>query len=64
MSEPVRVDRQRDGHALYIEGYFSNRTWKGERPSYGYPKNHLPEPTIEKMEVEPGFVTAFKSKSK
>lgn len=28
---------------LFVEGYFSTRVMDGDKPSHGYPSNHLPE---------------------
>jgi hypothetical protein len=41
---------------LFIDGYFTQRVKAGDRPSYGYPKNHLPE-----TEGESEVVTIFSS---
>ena len=47
---------------LYIEGYLRQRIEAGETPKYGYPTNHLPEPTVDEAEVVTCFMAARKSK--
>jgi hypothetical protein len=46
----------------FLNGYFTERFAMGDRPSYGYPKNHLPETTLEEIEVVTGFMAAKPSK--
>lgn len=48
--------------SLFIDGYFDQLIQAGKRPSYGYPTNHLPETTIDEMDVVTGFMVATKSK--
>jgi hypothetical protein len=62
MAEPINAPRDSGGRPLYVEGYFSDRTWKGEQPDYGYPPNHVPHATIAKMKIETGYMTALKTK--
>lgn len=62
MAEPITVPRESEGRSLFVTGYFSDRFWKGEVPTYGYPKNHLPEPPIKKVEVVSGFIAALQAK--
>jgi hypothetical protein len=40
----------------FIEGWFNQQFAAGERPDYGYPKNHLPDTTLDSMEVVTGFM--------
>ncbi len=47
------VDAEFEG--LFIEGYFASRAKAGERPTYGYPANHLPEATGS-MELKTSFL--------
>ena len=47
---------------LFIDGYFDQLIQAGKRPRFGYPTNHLPETTIDKMDVVTGFMAAQKSK--
>lgn len=42
--------------SLYIGGYFTSRIEAGERPKYGYPANHLPKTTSERMDVATSFM--------
>jgi len=44
----------------FIDGYFTERVLAGERPSYGYPTNHLPETTIARMGIVTSFMAARK----
>jgi len=62
MSTPVNVPRQIDGRPLFIQGYFSSRMLAGELPTYGYPKNHVPDTTIPEIEVVTGFMAAIKER--
>ena len=41
---------------LLIDGYFSTRAKAGERPTYGYPANHLPE-AKGSMELKTSFLS-------
>jgi hypothetical protein len=41
-----------------ISGWLSERFEKGEEPTYGYPKNHLPVVPECTMEVVTGFELA------
>lgn len=43
-----------------IVGWLSERFEKGETPSYGYPKNHLPSVPKSEMTVAPSFSTKVK----
>jgi len=43
---------------LYINGYFTRRLKGGERPTYGYPTNHLPETTTTTMTIVTSFMAA------
>lgn len=45
---------------LFISGYFSDCLAKGDRPDYGYPANHLPETTIDRMEIHTSFMISRK----
>ena len=45
--------------SIFAQGYFTERLLKGDKPNYGYPVNHLPEPTVEEMEVETCFIAAL-----
>ena len=47
--------------SLFIEGYFTTRINKGERPKYGYPANHLPTTTCDRMEVATTFMASKRS---
>lgn len=40
---------------LLIDGYFATCAKAGERPTYGYPANHLPEVAGE-MEIRTSFL--------
>lgn len=42
----------------FLNGYFTEQFAAGVKPGYGYPKNHLPETTLEKIEVVTGFMAA------
>jgi hypothetical protein len=42
--------------SLFIKGYLTDCFAKGERPTYGFPTNHLPETTGGDMEVLTGFL--------
>lgn len=48
--------------SIYIDGYFTECVRKGEKPSYGYPTNHLPAVGTHSMEVKTGFIETVKSK--
>ena len=50
------LDRHQD---LYITGHFSERLRAGERPDYGYPKNHLPTTDGSEMTVVTGFIASL-----
>lgn len=54
--------RQRDTNepCRFLDGYFFQQFAAGERPDYGYPKNHLPETSLESMEVVTGFMAKRK----
>jgi len=46
----------------FISGWISETLETGEQPSYGYPKNHLPEITKGfEMEVKTGFTAHMPS---
>lgn len=45
--------------SIFADGYFTARLVNGDAPDYGYPANHLPEPTVEEMEVESCFIAAL-----
>lgn len=62
MSEQARRPEAGERPALFIEGYLDTRFKSGERPTYGYPKNHLPEARGQKMQVVTSFSGAHKSK--
>lgn len=47
-----------DARAIFIDGYFTGRVKAGERPSYGYPANHLPETDGSTMELVTSFMAA------
>ena len=64
MAEPIRVPREVSGQPLFVDGYFSNRVWKGEEPCYGYPPNHVPATTKPKMDVVTGYIAALKAQKK
>jgi len=46
----------------FLTGYFAEQFAAGKRPDYGYPKNHLPETTLDKIEVTTGFMAAKSGK--
>jgi hypothetical protein len=46
----------------FLDGWFTRAFDSGERPAYGYPANHLPEPNVESMEIETAFFAARKEK--
>lgn len=48
----------------FVSGYFTDQFAAGERPDYGYPKNHLPETTLDNMEVVTGFMASQKKSPK
>lgn len=62
MSDDESVDRESGRPRPYIDGYFTRRVESGERPKYGYPSNHVPETTNERMNVVTGFMAGRKSK--
>jgi hypothetical protein len=62
MSEQARRPEAGDRPALFIEGYLDERFKAGQRPTYGYPKNHLPHAGETRMQVVPSFVGARKAK--
>jgi hypothetical protein len=53
-----------NSECCFIEGYFAQQFAAGVRPDYGYPKNHLPQTTIQSMEVVTGFMAKPKNKAK
>jgi hypothetical protein len=50
--------------SLFIEGYLTDRFAAGDLPTYGFPKNHLPETTGGQMQVVTGFLASGSSKQK
>ncbi|MEH2481543.1 hypothetical protein V1282_004900 [Nitrobacteraceae bacterium AZCC 2146] len=46
----------------FLAGYFTEQFSAGKRPEYGYPKNHLPDTTLENIEVITGFMAVKSSK--
>ena len=46
----------RFAHLLIADGYFATCAKAGERPTYGYPANHLP-PAMGSMEVKTTFLS-------
>jgi hypothetical protein len=59
MADLRKVQKETDGRSLFIEGYFSKRTWNGEEPDYGYPQNHLPDVDDMTMEIVTGFMAGL-----
>lgn len=53
-----------DSPCRFIDGYFAQQFAAGERPDYGYPKNHLPPTTLPSMEVVTGFMAKPKNEAK
>lgn len=62
MSDQARRPEAGDRPAMYIEGYLDNRFKSGARPTYGYPKNHLPDAGDQRMQVVTSFVGARRAK--
>lgn len=62
MSQNQTNQNQKDSPSPFIDGYFTSRVVSGERPDYGYPTNHLPEPTFESMQVVTSFMASRKNK--
>ena len=58
MAEAALTVRQDREPCRYIDGYFSEQFALGNRPIYGYPKNHLPETILDSMEVVTGFMAS------
>lgn len=60
---PMALDRDREaGRQIFIEGWFSEQFAAGKRPEYGYPKNHVPDTSIESMEITTGFMATRRQK--
>jgi hypothetical protein len=53
--------RRNEPQFAFIDGWFSQSFAAGYEPDYGYPKNHLPEPAVESMEVETIFFARSKA---
>jgi hypothetical protein len=51
-NEPQRNERE----CQFLDGWFTQQFAAGERPDYGYPKNHLPTTSLDAMEVVTGFM--------
>lgn len=62
MSDQARRTEAGSRPPLFIEGYLDTRFKAGDRPTYGYPKNHLPNAGDTRMQVVPSFVGARKDK--
>jgi hypothetical protein len=60
MAETALTTRQERESCRYLDGYFAQQFAAGARPDYGYPKNHLPETTLDSMEVVTGFMASAK----
>ncbi len=43
---------------LFIDGYLTELFESGHEPTYGYPKNHLPETDGSDMEIHTGFLAS------
>lgn len=48
--------------STFVDGWLTTRFERGEIPNYGYPKNHLPDTTVESINVTTGFLAGAKSK--
>ena len=62
MTEQARRPEAGERPAMFIGGYLDERFKSGKRPTYGYPKNHLPEAGDFTMKVETSFAAVRKPK--
>ncbi len=54
------IDRRKEmPPAVFTDGYYARRVANGDRPSYGYPPNHLPDAAISEMTTESGYVISL-----
>jgi hypothetical protein len=56
------ADAEQTAH--FIEGYLSGRAAREGLPVYGYPRNHLPIPKVESLEMTTSFLEAFDARKK
>ena len=56
MAQNALTDLQGTERCLFLDGFFTQQFAAGVRPDYGYPKNHLPETTLDHMDVVTGFM--------
>ena len=52
----VNDNQERVLPSLFIKGYLTDCFAKGDRPVYGFPKNHLPETNDDEVHVVTGFL--------
>lgn len=61
MADLALREEQAQERCRFLDGWFTQAFASGERPEYGYPKNRLPETTLESMEVVTGFLAKPKT---
>jgi hypothetical protein len=55
MAKDALADRN-EQQCAFLDGWFTQQFAAGERPDYGYPKNHVPDTYLDGMEVVTGFM--------
>jgi hypothetical protein len=55
------VVRENAAPSRFLDGWFAQQFAAGNEPDYGYPKNHLSEPSIDSLEVNTIFFATKKA---